>query len=149
MLRAYSLETTLMSGKIEIKRRRKWQRMRWLDSTMDSMGMNLSKLQKIAKDRGAWWAAFHGVPKSQTWLSYWTTTTNIGRLWGSQKIRTVGPPGSFSSVLCEFPPASRQQLPYHWSQGPHLSTPVFLSSLVSHPNLFAAPSPQPLIHAKT
>ena len=64
--RAYSLEKTLIRGKIEGRRRRGWQRLRWLDSITDSRGMNLSKLQEIVEDRGAWCAAIHRVPKSQT-----------------------------------------------------------------------------------
>ena len=60
------MENTLMLGKIEGRRNRGQQRMRWLDSITHLMNMSLSKLQDIVKDREAWWAAVHGVTKSQT-----------------------------------------------------------------------------------
>ena len=69
MQTANSLEKSLMLGKIEGKRRRGQQRMKWLDSITDSRDMNLSKLQEILKDREAWHAAVHGVVKSWTRLS--------------------------------------------------------------------------------
>ena len=63
-----SLEKTLMLGKTEGKRRREWQRIRWLESITDSMDTNLSKLREVVKDREAWRAAVHVVSKSQTQL---------------------------------------------------------------------------------
>ena len=105
MQTADSLEKTLMLAKIEGRRRRGWQRMRWLDGITDSMYMNLGRLQEMVRAREAWRAAVHGVVKSCTWLGDWTTTSCFSQLmflgWKPMKgkLGTLGPT-SLSSDLC-------------------------------------------------
>ena len=89
MWRADSFEKTLMLGKIEGRRRRGWQTTRWLDGITDWLDLSLSKVQEMVKDREAWHAAVHGVTKSQTWLSHWTTTGLPGSLVCRQEMEGI------------------------------------------------------------
>ena len=96
-----SLEKSLMLGKIKGRRRRECQRMRRLDSITDAMNVNSHQLWETVRDRETWHAAAHGVAKSRTWLSDWTTTMNHNQCLPSMKV--YWPQNMQRSLLCLHP----------------------------------------------